>query len=98
MPIMPSDVVGRRHTNMWFDNLDVAPKDGTSVLLYNEEWEDEDFNPTGVMDGYWDEFFDGYLHGTWVVAGWNSCSDSYQSFSGVPTHWAPKVSPRAPKC
>lgn len=74
--------------------IDSAPKTGDPVWLWNDEWVDEDYNPTGVMDGYWDEHFDDIPGGTWVVAGWSSCHDVYGSYAAVPTHWAPKVKPK----
>lgn len=45
----------------WF-NIKTAPLDSTPVLLWSKEWIDEDFNPSGVVDGYFQEDFG------WVVA------------------------------
>jgi hypothetical protein len=79
---------------MWRSDLEEAPKDGTPIWLWSEDWIDEDYNPTGVMDGYWDENYDDIPGGTWVVAGWNSCHDCYDSFPAAdPTMWAHKKSP-----
>lgn len=82
----------RPHDIDW-QPIETAPRTGEPVWLYNAEWKDADFNPTGVCDGYWDEYFDDMKRGTWVVAGWVSCNNVYGSYAAVPTHWAKKKGP-----
>lgn len=86
--------VDDRPSEIYWQLIETAPHTGEPLWLYNAEWEDADFNPTGVCDGYWDEHFDDMKGGTWVVAGWNSCSDVYGSYAAVPTHWAKKRGPK----
>ena len=55
------------------------------VLLFSEDFIDEDFNPTGIVDGYWQD------DEGWVIWQWNNCQDCYDTVRGAqPTHWAYK--------
>ena len=38
---------------LWF-TMDKAPTDGTPVFLWSEEFECADFNPSGIVDGFFD--------------------------------------------
>ena len=71
----------------WMPISDAA-KRYVSVWLYSADFVDEDFNPTGVVDGYWNDDLG------WTVWWWNGCHDCYDTISMVaPTHFAQKVSP-----
>lgn len=73
------------------------PPEG-EVLLYNEKWINEDWNPNGVRIGFYDDV------SGWVSAYWCNYHDEYhtrtsedddkqfEDFKGknqIPTHWLP---------
>ena len=66
-----------------FHPIETAPED-EDILLFSEDWQDTDFNPSGIRDGYWSEDVG------WVSAKWNECHDSWDSVQCFPTHWAEK--------
>lgn len=69
--------------------IDQAPKDGTPLWLYSPTFEDLDFNPTGVVDGFWmDEY-------GWTIWLWDGCQDEYETVRThpSPTHFAYKFGP-----
>jgi len=67
--------------------ISTAPKN-TAVLLFSEDFIDEDFNPTGVVDGHWSDDTE------WTIWQWNGYQDCFDTINNVnPTHWAPKLSP-----
>jgi hypothetical protein len=59
--------------------IESAPKDGTPLHLFSEGFIDEDFNPSGVIEGSW---CDG-----WIGAVWNGYTDQYDTNEVVPTHY-----------
>lgn len=66
--------------NEW-DFIITAPKDGSPLRLFAPYLIDEDFNPSGSVEGYWQDD-DG-----WVGAVWNSCQDCWDRKKIKPTHW-----------
>ena len=43
------------------------------VFLYSPDFIDEDFNPTGIVDGFWNDDYG------WTIWRWNSCQDCYDT-------------------
>lgn len=73
---------------MKWKSINTAPRDATPVLLWSIEFEDADFNPSGVIDGYFDE------QEGWTGAIWNDCQDCWGTEHGLePTMWALKIKP-----
>lgn len=66
---------------MW-RRIGSAPHD-SFLLLYAEEWKNLDFNPTGVREGFWDEFMESWFSVWWndSIYGWDTDPNSH------PTHW-----------
>jgi len=65
----------------------VAPPEGQSLLLFNPEWIDEDFNPTGVREGFCGP-------DNWFSAFWFDYQDCYETDTQPPTHWKPVCPPQ----
>ena len=60
------------------------PEVGVPVLIYSEEWEDEDFTPEGITEGVLTE------DEGWMKTAWNGCQDCWDTEWNVqPTHWQP---------
>ena len=60
------------------------PPNGIPLVCYHPDWIDEDFNPNGVREGFYN------LNGEpddWTTAKWNNCSDRYMTFYDTPSHW-----------
>lgn len=71
--------------NIWYD-IKLAPKNGVPVLLWSKDFIDEDFNPSGTIDGYFDE------QRGWTGAIWNGCQDVWDTVPYLePTHFMLKV-------
>lgn len=67
--------------------IEQAPKD-RPLWLFSPEFIDEDFNPSGVVDGHWN------CDAGWVCWSWNGCQDCYDTLEGQgPTHYAEKIPP-----
>lgn len=75
----------------WSNDMESAPKDGTPLWLFNEDWIDEDFNPQGICYGSYCDGLD-----CWVVAYWDSVNDEYSKENKDPSHWARMVNPLRP--
>lgn len=54
------------------------------VLFYKKEWEDADFNPTGVREGFYNP---NNLPEDYTSAIWDGCQDCYHNSYEKPTHW-----------
>lgn len=68
------------------------PPHGVPVLLWAEEWVDEDFNPTGVRVGHFTEG-DGY-----TSCGWDARQDVFTTEDeSSPTLWVPLPQPPVKK-
>lgn len=74
-----------------------VPPEGTPTgepyLLWREDWMCEDFNPTGVRDGWFQEGEPGEAY--FGVARFCSCHDTYENLqlfdpAEWPTHYAEK--------
>jgi len=75
----------------WSSDMDAAPKDEDSLLLWSEEFIDNDFNRSGVIEGY---YLDDPQYGkVWMGSFWNGCQDTYDSRPCKPTWWALKRPP-----
>lgn len=73
---------------MW-DDIKNAPKDGMPVMIWHKDWMDEDFNPTGTIEGFFHEDYG------WVGAMWNGCQDTWDRKDFLePTHFLRKTSPK----
>jgi hypothetical protein len=72
------------------------PEAGKEVLLFNENWKNEDFNPKGIRIGFFDDI------SGWISAYWcnyhddyhtrtsdedNNQFEDYKAGNQVPTHW-----------
>jgi len=76
-----------REQQVEWNNIATAPAD-EPLWLWAPDWVDEDFNPSGVKDGFWSDA-DG-----WVVWGWDACNDVFTTIDGAnPTKWAYKIKP-----
>lgn len=82
----------------WIDLKTEKPEVGQEVLLYNEKWIDEDFNPKGIRIGWFGD------SSGWTSAYWCNYHDEYHTRDNaddneqftdskaenqVPTHWMP---------
>ena len=80
----------------WIKVSEKLPTPGTEVLLYNEKWINEDFNPKGIRIGFRDDV------SGWISAYWCNYHDDYHTRTSdeddlqfvdskaenqVPTHW-----------
>lgn len=80
----------------WIDLKEQQPEAGREVLLYNEKWINEDYNPNGIRIGWF-----GDVSG-WVSAYWCNYHEEYhtrdsvdddkqftdsEAENQVPTHW-----------
>jgi hypothetical protein len=64
-----------------------APKNDP-LLLFATDFIDEDFNPSGIVDGFWND------ETGWTIWRWNGCHDCYDTIEGAePTHFARKEIP-----
>ncbi|MCK5644299.1 MAG: hypothetical protein KAJ19_26100 [Gammaproteobacteria bacterium] len=71
-----------------WQEIESAPK-GPMLLLFSPDFIDEDFNPSGVVDGYWND------DAGWCCWQWNGCQDCYMTVEGQgPTMWAEKTNPQ----
>jgi len=67
-----------------------APKDGTVLLLWSADWVDEDFNHTGIVEGFWSDD-DG-----WITCIWDAYQDEYCTARGyLPSKWALMIPPES---
>lgn len=74
--------------NMTWQPIETAPKDGTLVLLYEPD-NDEELIDARIFVGLWNDARDAKFYGTaWECA-------EYSAFNHYPTHWMPL--PEAPK-
>ena len=74
---------------MW-QSMNSAPLDSTPVLLWHKDFVDEDFNPSGVIDGY----FSADADCGWIGAIWNGCQDCWDTIEWLePSHWMHKINP-----
>lgn len=69
-------------------SIDKATDQEGDVLLYVPDLVDEDFNPTGVIEGHWQDV-DG-----WVGAVWCPVQDYWKYRAVSPTHFLRKYSPK----
>ena len=70
--------------------IETLKQTGTFVLLYSEDWIDEDFNPEGIREGFRDENDDGPI----ISSKWDGCHDYWKTeicFNA--THWMPRPKP-----
>lgn len=76
--------------NTWTP-VNKQPPTGIPLLCYHTDWIDEDFNPTGIREGFYNPNGD---PDDWTTAKWNNCSDRYMTFYDTPSHW---MLPEAPE-
>jgi hypothetical protein len=63
------------------------PAECQVVLGYSKEWVDEDFEPNGIRECF-------YNDGSWVSAKWFNDQDTwFADYDTVPTHWMPRPTP-----
>lgn len=66
------------------------PPESTVVLGYNEKWIDEDFNPEGIRESF-------YNDGNWHSCIWDNDHDTWNNDffdkNIPPTHWMQRPSP-----
>ena len=75
-----------QETIIW-QSISKAPKD-QPLWLYASDFVDEDFNPSGIVDGFWND------DNGWTIWKWNGCHDCYDTVEGAgPELFAIKVSP-----
>lgn len=74
---------------MTWQPIKTAPKDNTVIRLYAQGggFYDEDFNPSGSVEGFW-------CDGSWSGLFWDNQHDTWFRREGiVPTHWQPLPEP-----
>ena len=77
------DLAAQVEDMRWRPIADKGAPHGIPVLLWKEEWVDEDFNPTGVRFGHFIEG-EGY-----TSCGWNACQDTFTTEDeSYPTLWS----------
>lgn len=69
--------------NDWSDDFNLAPVD-EPVLLFHKDWIQLDFNPNGVIEGFWTDMFG---HSGWMGAVWDDNADEYMTIEVFPSHW-----------
>ena len=80
----------------WISTKSRIPKKGIEVLLFNEKWINEDYNPKGIRIGflddvsgwtsaYWCNYHDDYH--TRTSDGDNKQFKDFKASNQVPTHW-----------
>jgi hypothetical protein len=82
----------------WINIKDELPESGIEVLLFNEKWINEDWNPKGMRIGFLDDV------AGWVSSYWCNYHDEYhtrttdeddhqfedfKAENQIPTHWMP---------
>jgi hypothetical protein len=74
-------------TTWWNFAKEIQPPIRESVWLWREDWIHEDFNTTGVREG----FYDGK---DYVSCGWDACQDIFTTEHTVTVEmWARKMNP-----
>lgn len=71
-----------------FKLIDNQVPENTDLLVYNEEWINEDDNPEGIRIG----FFNG---DQWASAGWCIEHGEYHTITDLPTHYS--LLPKSPR-
>lgn len=79
---------------MWrkIEEIDDGTRYAPGLLLYAETLIDADFNPSGVVEGYWQDGDD--ESGDWVAAVWCGYHDEWHSKPVKPTHFMIKEGPQ----
>lgn len=92
------DEVNRRLANVQSPPAEPQPKKqgwrpintapfGRPILAYAADLVDEDFNPSGVVDAYWQD------DEGWIGGIWNGSQDCWDAQPIRPTHWHEKAGP-----
>lgn len=72
----------------WQSVSETPAPHGIPVWCCNPAWINEDFNPEGIREGFWND--DGY----WITCGWDPCNDVFTTIEqDTPTMWATRVKP-----
>jgi hypothetical protein len=69
------------------EDLDITKNYGVPYLLFSKNLVDEDFNPSGVVDGFYQE------GEGWVGGIWDNTQDCYIVTTIFPTHYKEKRGP-----
>jgi len=81
-------------SEMRWQPIESAPKDGRALLLYDPEHDDSDDGFGHALDGHWADTT-GPGVGEWQAAVWcNSCTE-WHTKAVNPTHWMPLPNPPA---
>lgn len=79
----------QKYVVCWFVSTDIKPLYGVPVWLWSSEWVDEDFNPEGIREGFYND------DENWTSCGWNACQDVYTTDeTSVPERWAYRIGPK----
>lgn len=90
---------GVEFAQRWISIEDELPKEGEEVLLFNEKWKDEDYNPRGLRIGFLGA--DGFISAHWwnyqdcyMTISKNECEGNSAYSKEIqeitePTHWRP---------
>lgn len=74
----------------WILTQNDLPPECTIVWGYCDYWKDEDYNPEGVRECF-------YNDGIWISAKWNNEQDCFDTEDGIfPTHWMQLPKPPNP--
>ena len=77
-----------------WQTIETANKYGEPVWLFDPALIEADFNPTGTVDGHWQD------DEGWMGAVWDGYRDEWSTKVINPTHWMARTSPtpaQAPK-
>jgi len=74
---------------IWHETSIITAPHGIPVWCWSDKWIDEDFNPEGVREGFYND------EGYWITCGWDACHDVYTTIEDeVPVKWAYRIKPR----
>ena len=73
--------------------IETANKCGGRVWLFDPALVDTDSNPTGTVDGHWQDDVGWQGDACWVGAVWSPHQDVWNTEQINPTHWMEKTSP-----
>lgn len=78
-----SELEAKLAEHEWISIEDKLP-DSEPVYFYHKDWIDEDFNPKGQREGFYNPNGD---PDDWTSAKWIPDQDCYTTAYDVPTHW-----------
>lgn len=74
----------RKITLLWFAYEEKKPPFLTPIFCWHPDWVDEDFNPTGIREGYRLEDLG------FISFKWDACADGLTAHVQYPREWCLK--------